>query len=140
MAPAIQAQWLKTSGITVRHLLWLLLALTHAAFAIEATERLAELNRTRGSSARQQRHVCQVSGCRSGAGEPQGYIALMANISNLPQGLFARATLFPGSRIETGPLGPYGPGAAFVLCRDAAHATDRTRAVTVALRRGIIEL
>jgi hypothetical protein len=52
MAPAIQAQWLKTSGITVRHLLWLLLALTHVAFAIEATERLAELNRTCTAAAR----------------------------------------------------------------------------------------
>jgi hypothetical protein len=50
MAAAIQAQWLKTSGITVRHLLWLLLALTHVAFAIEATEPLAELNRTCGSN------------------------------------------------------------------------------------------
>ena len=50
MAPAIQAQWLKTSGITVRHLLWLLLALTRVAFAIEATEPLAEPNRACGSN------------------------------------------------------------------------------------------
>ncbi len=49
-APDIQAQWLKTSGITVRHLLWLLLALTHVAFAIDPNEPPAELNRTCGSN------------------------------------------------------------------------------------------
>jgi ligand-binding sensor domain-containing protein len=56
MTPEIQAkddiidlglcQWLKISGITVRHFLWLLLALTHVAFAIDPTEHLAELSRT----------------------------------------------------------------------------------------------
>jgi signal transduction histidine kinase/ligand-binding sensor domain-containing protein len=56
MTPDIQAKdgiidlylchWLKTSGITVRHFLWLLLTLTHAAFAIDPTEHLAELSRT----------------------------------------------------------------------------------------------
>jgi signal transduction histidine kinase/ligand-binding sensor domain-containing protein len=36
----------QTSCLTVRHLLWLLLALTHVAFAIDPTEHLAELSHT----------------------------------------------------------------------------------------------
>ena len=56
MTPDIQAkdgiidlylcQWLKTSSITVRHFLWLFLALANVAFAIGPTEHLAELSHT----------------------------------------------------------------------------------------------
>ncbi len=56
MTPDIQAkdgiidlylcQWLKTSSITVRHFLWLFLALANGAFAIGPTEHLAELSHT----------------------------------------------------------------------------------------------
>jgi signal transduction histidine kinase/ligand-binding sensor domain-containing protein len=56
MTPDIQAKngiidlylshWFNTSGITLRHFLWLVFALSNVALAIDPTEHLAELSRT----------------------------------------------------------------------------------------------
>jgi len=120
MAPAIKAQWLKTSGITVRHLLWLLLALTHVAFAIETTEPLAELTRTCGPSARRQRHVRPVSGWRSGAGELLSVYRFNGEHYERFDGGYSPGQVWSPAQGPNGAaLGPYGPGGAFVLCHDA---------------------
>jgi hypothetical protein len=95
-------------------LLWLLLALTHVAFAIEATEPLAELNRTCGSNRDRAPDASGTFAQSAGADlwlrSPRVISRCWRTFRTLPLGLFARASLFPGSRIEAGPLGPYGPG------------------------------
>jgi hypothetical protein len=102
LAPAIQAQWLKTSGITVRHLLWLLLALTHVAFAIDPTEPLAELNRTADRAPDGSGTFAQSAGGDLGLGNSSACIALMANITNASTGAIRQGKSGPRLKDRTG--------------------------------------
>ena len=114
MAPAIQAQWLKTSGITVRHFLWLLLALTRVAFAIDPNEPLAELNRTCGSNPDRAPDgsgtFAQSAGAYLGLGNSSGCIALMANISNPATGAIRQGKPGPLLKDRNGRWDHTAPG------------------------------
>ena len=120
-APDIQAQWLKTSGITVRHLLWLLLALTHVAFAIDPNEPPAELNRTCGSNPDRAPDgsgtFAQSAGADLWLGSPSAYIALIANISNPPTGAIRQGKPGPLLKDRNGRWDHTAPGSVCTMAR-----------------------
>ena len=122
-APDIQAQWLKTSGITVRHLLWLLLALTHVAFAIDPNEPPAELNRTCGSNPDRAPDgsgtFAQSAGADLWLESPSRLYRFDSEHFEPSDGGYSPGQAWSPAQGPKRALGPYGPGVAFVLWSDA---------------------